>query len=266
MKLHKSLFIASLFLLSSIHSFGQLEDGSIAPDFTLTDIDGNQHNLYSYLDQGKTVYIDFFACHCPTCWNYHSTHSLSDLFNQFGPGSNSDDVFVFAIELDPNNGENEFFGISGNTQGNWVEGTNYPQFNPEGNLLTQTMNDFSVDYYPLIYAICPDKKITLIGTKTAAQLYEHVNTCEPVLATEEIENQLSIQYQSQAENLKISLPINYLKETPQLEIFTLNGQLISTIALQDTATEISISFLKSGFYFLNINVNKQRIFTQKIIK
>jgi hypothetical protein len=57
-----------------------------------------------------------------------------------------------------------------------------------------------------------------------------------------------------------------LKETPELEIFSLNGQLISTFGLQDTQSEISISFLESGLYFLNINVNKQRIFTQKTIK
>jgi len=266
MKFHKSFFIVCLFLLSSIHAFGQLEDGSIAPDFTLTDIYGNQHNLYSYLEQGKTVYIDFFACHCPTCWNYHSSSNLSNLFDQYGPGSSSNDVFVFAIELDPNNGTNEFFGISGTTQGNWVEGTNYPQINPEGNLLTQTMNDFSVDYYPLIYAICPDKKITNIGTKTTALLYQHVSTCEPILATEEIKNQPSIQYQSLSENLKIALPVAYLKESPKLEIYSLNGQLISSFTLQETTSEVSLSFLKSGMYFLKIIANQQQIFTQKLLK
>ena len=31
-------------------SFAQLPDGSIAPDFTATDINGVEHNLYSYLD------------------------------------------------------------------------------------------------------------------------------------------------------------------------------------------------------------------------
>jgi hypothetical protein len=30
----------------------QLDDGSIAPDFIATDIYGNEHHLYSYLEQG----------------------------------------------------------------------------------------------------------------------------------------------------------------------------------------------------------------------
>ena len=266
MKFHKSLFIVSWLLLCSIHSFGQLEDGSIAPDFTLTDIDGNQHNLYSYLEEGKTVYIDFFACHCPTCWNYHSTHSLSNLHDNYGPGSISNDVFVFAIELDPNNGENEFYGISGTTQGNWVEGTNYPQFNPEGNLLTQTMNDFSVDYYPLIYAICPDKKITVIGTKTTAQLYEHVGTCKPILNVIEKVEITSIHFIPVSNSIKISIPKEDFRPNTFLQIYNSSGQILQNVVVENPDSTISISFLESGLYFTNIIVDKEILIQTKIIK
>jgi hypothetical protein len=40
-------------LLIGTASFAQLPDGSIAPDFTATDIDGVEHNLYDLLDEGK---------------------------------------------------------------------------------------------------------------------------------------------------------------------------------------------------------------------
>ena len=40
---------------------GQLPDGSVAPDWTLTDLIGASHNLYSYLDNGYTVFFDFSA-------------------------------------------------------------------------------------------------------------------------------------------------------------------------------------------------------------
>lgn len=30
-----------------------------AVDFTVIDLDGNEHNLFTYLDQGKYVYIEF---------------------------------------------------------------------------------------------------------------------------------------------------------------------------------------------------------------
>ena len=46
-------------LLIGFASFAQLPNGSIAPDFTATDIDGVEHNLYELLDEGKKVIVDF---------------------------------------------------------------------------------------------------------------------------------------------------------------------------------------------------------------
>ena len=38
-----------------------------APNLIITDLEGNTHNLYSYLDDGKTVILDFFTVNCTSC-------------------------------------------------------------------------------------------------------------------------------------------------------------------------------------------------------
>ena len=38
-----------------------------AVDFTATDVHGNSHNLFSYLNAGKYVLIDFFYTTCVPC-------------------------------------------------------------------------------------------------------------------------------------------------------------------------------------------------------
>ena len=41
-------------------SVGLYAQPTVAEDFTITDIDGVEHNLFNYLDQGKYVYLDFY--------------------------------------------------------------------------------------------------------------------------------------------------------------------------------------------------------------
>ena len=106
----KKILLFAFVTLFSIHStFAQLPDGSVAPNFDLTDLDGTSHNLYALLDQGYTVFLDFSAVWCPPCWSYHTGGTLEDLYENHGPAgypgvssNTTDDVMVFMIEGDEN--------------------------------------------------------------------------------------------------------------------------------------------------------------------
>ena len=168
----KNLLVAFIAIFSLSTTKAQLPDGSTAPDFTLTDMNGTTHQLYNLLDQGYTVFIDFSAVWCPPCWGYHTSGALEDLYMNHGPAgypgvnaNTTDDVMVFFIE-----GQGgtlaELNGNGANTQGDWVTGTPYPIIPTySGTNSQQVTSDYAIGYWPTIYMICPDR----LTTETGAQ-------------------------------------------------------------------------------------------------
>lgn len=51
-----------------------VEVGDKAPDFTLTDIHGNEHKLSDYTSEGKIVVLEWFNPDCPFVKKFHYTH------------------------------------------------------------------------------------------------------------------------------------------------------------------------------------------------
>ncbi|MCF8237132.1 MAG: T9SS type A sorting domain-containing protein [Saprospiraceae bacterium] len=156
-----------------------LPDGSHAEDFTVTDLNGQTWNLYTLLDQGKTVYIEFSATWCGPCWNYHSAGHTENLWNSYGPNG-TDEVFVIFIEADLNTNTNCLYGSAGcnnSTQGDWVTGTPFPITDlNSGNVGIKY--DYQITYYPTIYSICPQTKTVYeAGQRSAGGHYEYVTSC-----------------------------------------------------------------------------------------
>lgn len=243
----KKIFLF-LSIYSSIAASAQLAEGSIAPDFAIMDIDGETHQLYDYLNDGKTVYIDFWASHCPSCWSYHSQGHMEDLYTAHGPaGVQSQDVIVLGIEVDPNNGLNEFNGISGITQGNWLADISYPVLNPEGNDLYEIANAFAVNYYPLVYAICPDGTVKVTGTQTATVLYEEVDMCAGSVDIDANSptDELTYFYASHTSAFTI---LNSTLGT-NLRIYDLTGVVVFDKKITDTNSVIVLQNVSNGIYF-----------------
>ena len=247
-----NLLIAIIVLLSFGDTKAQLANGTIAPDFTLTDMNGITHNLYQdYLDQGYTVFIDFSAVWCPPCWSYHTSGALEDLYANHGPAglpnvsaSTTNDVMVFLIEGDGSS-ETCIQGTGCGTHGDWTDGTPYPIISTDGTPnSTAVVNAYDISYWPTVYQVCPDRTLTLCGT--SASPYSLVTSCLPPPSQDN--DARSFMNSSASSGCSSSTPkisiqnygLNNLTEV-KIEV-SLNGSLQSTNILNQVWDNLSNSY------------------------
>lgn len=142
---------------------GQLAYKSIAPDFTATDINGEEHNLYELLNEGKVVVLDIFATWCGPCWSFHSQHVLEDMFKDNGP-EGTNEIYVFAIEGDATTNlaciYNET-GCNSSTWGDWTDGISYPIIDSRDIAV-----DYAISYFPTLYVVYPNKQVVEIRDRS----------------------------------------------------------------------------------------------------
>ncbi len=179
--LKKYLFaLIGFFVLNQFYS--QLPDGSTAPNFNLNDINGNQQELYSYLNQGYSVILVFQGTWNAPGYSYHTSGVLDSIYAKHGPigfpGVNStttDNVMVLMIEADQATTSADLNGTGSATVGDWVSGINYPIIDDH------SMNQaYNLAWYPSIMFICPDKLIANYGIDTENNTYNAIETaCFP---------------------------------------------------------------------------------------
>ena len=172
-------FIHSLLVtvLISGSTYAQLPSGSIAPDFTITDLEGVEHQLYDILDEGKPVLLDLFAVWCGPCWSFAQTGVFEDFHEAYG-----NSVLVLAAEADPSTDVSALYGGSGSI-GDWTSIIDYPLANDDS-----ISDAYQLSYYPTIYLICPDRTVTEIGQTSSGSYWtvptlaqEVFNyTCNPI--------------------------------------------------------------------------------------
>ena len=222
--------------------------GDIMPDFTGTDIKGNEINLYSILDAGQFVLINFFLSGDP-----YSQNIMGDMVEAYRMyGCNDHDVFF--IEISPNGGDNACQ--------TWAEtyGVRYPTISRDGggNEIAQSI---PVAMYPTIMLISPDH--------TIAQRDIYPPTLEYMVQYMTLEG--IIQYECEdgvdetvAENIALypnpagnSLKIDR-ENLGNVVIFNALGQKIDEFEADNNELNINTSNYQNGIYVVKIGDKMQK--------
>ena len=278
---YKLIFTIALFSNFIYAQKSKLPDGTIAPDFTFTDLKGVSHNLYTYLNQGKYVAIDVSATWCPPCWEYHSkTKTMDHLYETHDtPGDNKWKVLF--VEADKATTDASVKGTGSNTQGDWTKDTPFPIMNPpSGTALTNFYDGYKVPFFPYFVFICPNKKVyTSVMNNWDAPGHQmpSVKDWESMIAncgTTGIDNMndknpLTIYPNPVKDEAGLYFNLNSSGKV-QLQVVNLLGETVAIkdfglLTAGDQSLRYSASALGTGMYFFIINASNTRYIAKKVM-
>ena len=241
----------------------QYNVGDTVNNFTLTDTDGQTYTLYDILNQGKYVYIDFFATNCGTC------QAKIPVFNAFYDkyGCNAGDVFCLSIEVGGHNNADVMTfeqQYGGNTH-------HAPAVSVDGGAST-VVTDFGISTYPVICGIDPAKKLFIENVSPVQDVNDIAqsfpsNFNPPVMqCSGDIER-------TNADIIKIfPIPVRHTIHisTPNtgwyiVKIFDVNGQQVLTQKFFRTNEFLLNVDLKNGIYLLKISNEKNLRYQQIVV-
>jgi len=131
------------FIFSANAQTGMLNGTGYAPDISVSDINGNTHNLYSYLNSDKVVVLELMSTTCWHCQQYAA--GTENSYQAYGP--NGLDVAEFiALEVNTATSDNDLANFA----------TTYGVSFPMCNGISPTAINYQLYYTPSYYVIYPD--------------------------------------------------------------------------------------------------------------
>ena len=197
-------------LLTTILAFNLLAaNAQTAPDFTITDIDGNSRNLYNTLDAGNVVVLKFFTNWCGICNN--SADDVLALYNSYQ--NNGDPVVFWALDRDPN--ETNAHATTYRNNHNLT----FPVIGEASSVAAL----YGVQYQPEYKIICPDRSYEEEVSHT--QVDQHVQNClSQITGIEDAPTDGKLKFEHRADGLSVVWNTK-ASETAKLTLIDMSGRI-----------------------------------------
>lgn len=262
----KRYLLLSILLIAFQLGHAQLynyENGDTVNDFTVTDVYGNTHNLYSYTAQGKYVYIDFFYSACGSCQMFIA--EFNEFYDKYG--CNEGEIVCLAINSGYDK-DADVIVFENNYGGDF---NHAPAVSSDGGCL-EVVDDFGPIYYPAVCLIGPDN--TMINSNIVP--YNSVENLEatfpsgfdpqPMNCTigfDEVEDSLNYSvYPNPCEGNEINIMFDQPIKA-EIKIFNILGRVVFSDIVNGTLNKVKTQ-LSPGTYFLSIQADSLNK-TQKLI-
>jgi len=270
----KTLLVTLLLLLVGSISHAQIQAysvGDVAPDFTVTDVNGNTYSLYSITGSGQYVLLDFFFTTCPPC------QSTAPIFNELHEKYGCNQGQLFCMSVDVGDSDAEVVQFENTYGGTFSHAPAVSGTEGGGDAVNSTMN---IAAYPTYALIGPDNKFISTDIWPIAGVADFEAafpagsgitpmTCSAVSVDQALsEATLQLYPNPAAQSTRLDLTLDTYDEV-NIEVYDLLGQrvLVQELGSLDaglTATELDLSQVNNGIYVVRVAQNNQIIASRKL--
>jgi hypothetical protein len=222
---------------------------TVAPDFTLTDTHGVTRNLYSELNAGKSIVLDFFITNCGTC--QINTSILESIWQTYG--YDGDSIWVWGIEV---------IGASDSVI-NALDiqyGATYPSFSTVFD--DNVIGGYNITYTPQYFVVCPAGFMKQVPIASIEQSIidcpEDNRVSENRYKTKE--NWFFI------DNSEIHFEISNNSFPVNVNVYSSIGKVVSGMVINNNSGVFNISDLEPDVYFIVVSSKDGKILTGKFMK